>query len=273
MLRIIHRIPATSGPQLLKSTDEDARVELGRLGEGLEGEVLVCWVSLDEALDGRETSLEVGGLASDSLASGDGEVGDELRVLLERLDFVTSLDASDSEHGEDVLCGVGVVVDTEEGREVSTRRERREWKVDVPSVERGGGITAETGLDVGLSSGVVLHERGDVVDETGDDDEGAGLARLLELVPREDGKVVRRRGPLDLLALGLDLLELHRVLSLLDLVVGERLEVRREAEEVGCEDEPLGGVVSGRGDGVTVVLGELVVLAKRGSQCEVGRGA
>lgn len=61
------------------------------------------------------------------------------------------------------------------------------------------------------------------------------------LIPGKDGEVVRGRGPGDRLSLTLDLLERHGVLSLLDLVVGEGLELGGEAEEVGAEDEPLCG--------------------------------
>jgi len=61
------------------------------------------------------------------------------------------------------------------------------------------------------------------------------------------------------LALLLELLELHRVLSLGDLVVGELLEVGSEAKDRHGRDEPLGGVVLEPLDGVTEVHGELVV--------------
>lgn len=57
-------------------------------------------------------------------------------------------------------------------------------------------------------------------------------------VPREDGEVVRVRGPDDLLGGRLELLQAHRDLALLDLVVGEDLELRGEAELVADPDEP-----------------------------------
>ena len=63
----------------------------------------------------------------------------------------------------------------------------------------------------------------------------------------------------------LQLLELHRELALLDLVVREHLELRREAEHVRREDEPLRGIVLIPLDGVAEVLGELVVLRGAGA--------
>lgn len=78
--------------------------------------------------------------------------------------------------------------------------------------------------------------------------------------------------PLDVASETGDGLELHRVLTFLDLVVGERLELRSEAEEVGCVDEPLGRIVLVPLDGVAEVLGEFVVLWNaRGVSESVGR--
>ena len=54
-------------------------------------------------------------------------------------------------------------------------------------------------------------------------------------------------------------LQLHREFALLDLVVGEGLEVRREAELAAHPDEPLRGIVLVPLDGVPEVHRELVV--------------
>ena len=70
---------------------------------------------------------------------------------------------------------------------------------------------------------------------------------------------MRIRRPRDSILLGAETLQLHRKLALLDLVVGERLEVRREAELAAHPDEPLRRVVLVPLDRVTVVHGELVV--------------
>lgn len=116
----------------------------------------------------------------------------------------------------------------------------------VAAVESIGRVAAEAGLDERAAAGVLVDEGRDVVDVARDDHELTGLARLLELVPREDGEVVRRLGPADLVGLASDGLELHGVLAAADLVVGERLELRREAEPVHDDDEPLGRVVCER---------------------------
>jgi len=135
------------------------------------------------------------------------------------------------------------------------------------SEESGGGIFSEAGLDESSSSWVLIDEGGDVVNETGDDDELASLASFGEVVPGEDGKIVRRLGPVDLIGLLLKGLHLHGDLSSTDLVIGymrkrdrqemhlakgekskltESLELRSETELVGDEDEPLGRVVCKR---------------------------
>ena len=70
---------------------------------------------------------------------------------------------------------------------------------------------------------------------------------------------MRIRRPRDSILLGAETLQLHRKLALLDLVVGERLEVRREAELAAHPDEPLRRVVLVPLDRVAVVHRELVV--------------
>ena len=71
--------------------------------------------------------------------------------------------------------------------------------------------------------------------------------------------MVRGLWPDDLFLDLAHLLELHGQLALLDLVVRERLELRREANELASLDEPLGRVVLEPLDRVAVVRGELVV--------------
>ena len=89
--------------------------------------------------------------------------------------------------------------------------------------------------------------------------------RRRTLIPAQNGEVVGRRRPNDLVLRGpLKLLERHRKLPLLDFVIGEDLELRREAELVGQKDQPLRGIVLIPLDGVAEVLGELVVLWGQG---------
>lgn len=56
-----------------------------------------------------------------------------------------------------------------------------------------------------------------------------------------------------------ELLELHGQLALLDLIVGEDLQVCRKTEERSNSDEPLSRVILIPPDRVTVVHGELMV--------------
>lgn len=81
----------------------------------------------------------------------------------------------------------------------------------------------------------------------------------LTLIPSNDRQMVRCLGPLDILGLLLQLLHLHRELSLLNLVVRERLELRGETEVRRNEDEPLGGVVLVPLGRVPEIARELVV--------------
>lgn len=127
------------------------------------------------------------------------------------------------------------------------------------SVKSGRSILADKLLERVLTTGVVVHKRRDVVDESVNGDQGSALGLVDKVVPRDDGQVVRVGGPFDDLAGLSELLQLHGVDTLLDLVVGELFQVRSETEELAGRDEPLGRVVLVPLDGVTVVHGELVV--------------
>jgi hypothetical protein len=184
-----------------------------------------------------------GGCGSD----GVGRVSfDDLEALrgwdredLVSLKFETAVEDTDAHHGQKVVSSVGVIVNATE--------------------ESGRSILAEVLLDQVLATGMLIHESGNVVDEAGDEDQRTSLGLLLEGVPADDGEVVGIHGPLDLVALSLQLLQFHGQLSLLDFVLGESLELVSQAEPLHSNDEPLGGVVLVPSDGVAVVHGELVV--------------
>lgn len=189
---------------------------------------------------------EIASLSFDARSTRDLEVLDELRVLLVRLDFVTSLDRGNSVLSEKSVGTVRVVVDT--------------------SVESGGGIGTETRLNEASSSGVFLDEGRNVVNESSDDHEFAGLASIadcgagklesgrrideeclaaekLTFIPSNYGQVVAGLGPFDLGSGTGDSLELHSDLTALDGRVGEGLKLTSESELVASEDEPLRRVV------------------------------
>jgi len=187
---------------------------------------------VDEVCGGRR-----GGRRSDGWGRG-GDWRVE-RSGLEVLDFHTAIQDADSHHGEEVL--------------------RRSTVIVHATHERGSGVRPDGALDEVSSTRVFLGEGRDVVDEPADDDQRTCLCLGLEVVPRDDRQMVAVVRPRDLSALLCQLLQLHGVLALLDLVVGEFLEVRRETEQRHGRDEPFGRVVLEPPDGVPKVHGELVV--------------
>ena len=109
--------------------------------------------------------------ADDALAGRVGDVGDVLVLLLDALpdlDLAAAAEDADAHGGQEVVSGVGVVVDA--------------------AVEDGGGVFANGRRDEGLAAGVVLDEVGDVVDDAGDGDEGLAVLGVGDkVVPADDG--------------------------------------------------------------------------------------
>lgn len=157
----------------------------------------------------------------------------------EVLDFHSSVKNPNSHHCQKVVGCIRVVV--------------------YAAKERSGRVGSDSSLDEVRSSRVVLGERRAVVDEPVDGDQGSLLCLGLEVVPADDGEFVARFGPLKRLALLVELLELHGVLTFSNLVVGELLEMGSEVKLGHGGDEPLGRVVLVPLDGVSEVHGELVV--------------
>ncbi|KAI6876604.1 Acyl-CoA [Hortaea werneckii] len=156
------------------------------------------------------------------------------------LDFHAAADYTDTHGGEQVVGGVGVVVDA--------------------AVEHGGRVLADPALDHGLATGVVGDEVGHVVDDTGNRDQATAVLALVNVViPLEDGQLLKRHTPVELGALLVELLLLLLETALLDLVGTELLQVVREAELLPGPDRPLGWVVLVPLDRVAVVRRELVV--------------
>lgn len=156
------------------------------------------------------------------------------------LNLASTADDTHAHGGEQVVGTVGMEVDT--------------------AVEHGGGVLANTALDEGLATRVLVDEVGHVVDNTSDSDETTAVLSLLNVVvPLNDGKLVKRNTPVELGALLVDLLLKLLDTALLDLVGAELLEVGGEAELAPQPDGPLGGVVLVPLDGVAVIRGKLVV--------------
>jgi hypothetical protein len=156
------------------------------------------------------------------------------------LNFASASNDTDSHGGEQIVGTVGVEVDT--------------------TVEHGGSILADAALDESLATRVLGDEVGNVMDNTSDSDETTAVLSLLNIVvPLDDGKLVERYTPVELLTLLVDLLLELLDTTLLDFVGAELLEVGGETKLAPEPDGPLGGVVLVPLDGVAVVGGELVV--------------
>lgn len=140
------------------------------------------------------------------------------------------------------------------------------------TVENSCGILSNSRGDESLATGVVLDEVGNVVDDTGNGDEGLAVLGLLnEVVPVNDGKLLEWESPVKLRALLVELLLLLLKAALLDLILAESLEVGGEAELLPGPDAPLGRVVLVPLDSVAVVgrelVVEVVVTFAEGDQC------
>ena len=190
---------------------------------------------------GNTRNLVVG--TDDALAGGIGDDGDILvlrRGALPDLNLAATTDDTNAHRGEQVVSSVRVVVDT--------------------TVEDSSGILADSGVDQGLATGVVGDELADIMDDTSDNNPGLAVLRLSdEVVPADNGQVLQRNTPVESGSLLVELLLNLLETALLDLVVGELLQVVGEAELLPDPDAPLGGIILPPLNGVTEIAGELVV--------------
>ena len=100
--------------------------------------------------------------ADDLLAGGVADEGDVLVLALSALpdlDLAAAAQDTYAHGGEEIVCGVGVVIDT--------------------AVEHRGGVLADARGDEGAASRVLLDEVGDVVNNARDGDQGAAILGLL----------------------------------------------------------------------------------------------
>jgi len=128
----------------------------------------------------------------------------------EMLHFHSSIKDADSHHCQEIVGSIRVIVNS--------------------AKERSGSVGPDSSFDEVCSSRMVFGKGRAVVNESVDGNQRSFLCLGLEIVPANDGKLVARFGPPKFLALLMELLELHGVLTLSNLVVGELLEVRSEFE-------------------------------------------
>lgn len=156
------------------------------------------------------------------------------------LDLASTTEDTDTHSRQQVVCSVGVQVDT--------------------AVEDGGSVLADGGRNQSLATGVVLDEVGHIVNDTSNSNESLAILGLgNEVIPVDDGQLVQRSTPVEDSTLLVELLLQLLDTTLLDLVGTELLEIVGEAELLPGPDRPLGGVVLPPLNGVAVVGGELVV--------------
>jgi hypothetical protein len=138
------------------------------------------------------------------------------------------------------MGGVGMVVDT--------------------AVEDGGGIFTNSRRNEGLTSGVVLDEVGDVMDDSSNGNEGLSVLGVCnEVVPVDNWELLQGNTPIKgstfLVELLLQLLDT----ALLNLVLAKLLQVIGKAKLLPDPDGPLRGVILIPLDGISVIRGILVV--------------
>lgn len=180
---------------------------------------------------------------NDALAVGVANIVD-IGVLLLRalpdLNLATTTDNTDTHGRKQVVGSVGVEVHT--------------------TVEHGSGVLADTRVDHGPTTRVVLDKIGYIMDNTGNGNQATAILCLLNIVvPFHNRQLIKRNTPVELsTALVEFLLKLLKT-ALFDFVGTELLQVVGETELLAGPDEPLGRVVLVPFDGIAVVRRELVV--------------
>ena len=122
------------------------------------------------------------------------------------------------------------------------------------AVEHGRGVLADTAVDHGAPTGVLLDEVGHIVDDPGHGNQTTSVAGLvLEVVPLHDGQGVERDTPVELRTLLVEFL-LHLLhATFLDLVHAELLQIVRQTELFPDPDRPFRRVVLVPLNGIAIV--------------------
>ena len=122
------------------------------------------------------------------------------------------------------MGSIGVVVDT--------------------TVEYSGSVLSNSGVDHSLSAGVVVDERGNIMNNAGNKDKSASVASLLlVLLKFHDRELLQRNTPVQGGTLAVKLLLLLLKTTLLNFVLTELFQVIGEAELFPDPDSPLGGII------------------------------
>jgi len=143
-----------------------------------------------------------------------------------------------------------------------------------PSVEGYCSFLSNISFDVFRTTRMLNGKFGDIMDSTVDDHELISLLHnLIEYFASDDWQLICGDSPVQSLLLLVQHLLLHLNLPLLDNVVIKNFEVVRLADIVKRLNDPFGGVILVKLDGVSVVIGELVVevvvtLAKSQQGCD-----
>lgn len=186
---------------------------------------------------------DLGASTDDALTGRVVDVGDVLVLELSTLpdlDLAAAAEDTDTHSGQQVVGGVGVVVDT--------------------TVEDGRGVLADGRGNQGLATGVIADKVADIVDNTSNGHEGLSVLGVSdEVIPVNDGELLKGSTPVEGGALLVELLLELLDTALFDLVGAELLEVVGQASPLPQDNHPLGRVVLPPLNGVSVIGRELVV--------------
>ena len=154
-------------------------------------------------------------------------------------DLHTTIKNTDTHHSEQIVSGVGVIVDT--------------------TKESSRSIGTDSSLDEVGTSRVVLCETRAIVNETVNRNQRSFLRLILEFIPANDWQVVAALWPFELLALFLQSEKFHSVLTLLDFIIGKSFEVGSQTKGRHGTNEPFGRVVLVPFDGISEIHWELMM--------------
>lgn len=150
------------------------------------------------------------------------------------LDLAAATHDADTHGGEQIVCSVGVQVNT--------------------AVEDSRCVLSNGRGDESLATWMIVDEVGHVVDNTGNDDKGLAILRVLdEVIPADNRELLERGSPVELGALLVKLLLQLLNTALFNLVGTEFLQVVGEPDVLPESDGPLGRIILIPLDGISVI--------------------
>lgn len=144
--------------------------------------------------------------------------------LFPDLNFAAAADDTNTEVRQEVVGGIGMVVDT--------------------TIEDRSSVLANSRIDHSLPTGVVFDERADIVDNTSNKDEGTTVFGLfLIFLELHDRELLERDTPVENSALLVELLLLLLEPALFDLILTELLKIISETKLFPGPNTPFGRII------------------------------